>query len=431
MARHRPWFLLVAAATLAITLASACVTAPSPTAAPLKEEASQMEAPTSAPATATNPNMAMADTSTSMQTAPPPAVRAEPVAYLAEGQIALAKSDGTLVRLIAQGVWAGPPVWSPDRSRVAYAVVYPPEAKGTYVARADGSAAPVKIAPIAVLDSPPSWSPDGQRLALREKAGVGQGLWLVNTDGTGLTLLFGKDNISDMAWSPDGATVAFSLNPSPTSGGVYLMSPGGGEPQLVTPLLRAGALAWSPDGKHIAVRSEAAEGTRVLSKVKGTGRLNVITVASGEMVQVASGLSKGPWRPAWANPHTIAVVLEGGDNQALAVVTGTGEAMAVLVRGPEFRDVTWTSDGSALLASVTTPNGTFLVRVTLQGIGMDWSMDMDMTRNMKVERIEVLKNGAFQEWPAKLLEMSGGAIASPPEATGALRMARLVFDKWS
>jgi dipeptidyl aminopeptidase/acylaminoacyl peptidase len=223
------------------------------------------------------------------------------------------------------------------------------------------------------------------------------------------------------------------VNPSPKSGGVYLISAAGGEPTLLAPLLRAGSLAWSQDGQYIAVRSQTAEGSRVLSKVKGTGQLSVVTVATGEAVQVATGLAGGFWRPVWANPYTVAVILEGEAGQALAAVSRTGEAVSLLARGLEFKDLQWSRDGSALLASAVLPGGTLPLRVTLQDTGMDWTMAMDMTRQMKPDVVELLNDGAFQEWPRlqEWLLISSDAGSGATATSSGLRMARLAFDKYT
>ena len=416
----RPAALLLV--VLLLGMAVACTQAqPSPTVEPTTQApATQAMEPTSTPLPATNPE----------PTATPKPL--ESLAFLNDGHVVLASWGGTVRQAVGSGLWSGAPTWSPDRSRLAYVVVYPVEARGTYVWQTDGAAQPTRVAPYGLLANPPAWSPDGTRLAIRQKAGPEQGIWVVGADGTGLTRILGtKENVSDLAWSPDGATIAFSYNPSPSSGGVYVMNTSGDSPKLLSPLLRAGHLTWSPEGTHIAVRSMNAEGSRVVSKVKGTGTLHVIDVASGAITQVASGLSGDPWQPVWANPHTIAVVLEGEGGQALAVVSRDGGEIALLARGALIRDLAWTTDGAAILSSMATSEGRALFRVTLQDIGMTWAMDMNMTRNMQPDAVQVWRNGRFVAWEPE------GASALPPPSTptgvptSGVRIAQLLFDKYT
>jgi Tol biopolymer transport system component len=65
------------------------------------------------------------------------------------------------------------------------------------------------------------WSPDGSRIVFADTNGV---LWLISPDGTDLTELFVDDKVAHVrrsaitpTWSPDGTQVLFGLSPTPSA----------------------------------------------------------------------------------------------------------------------------------------------------------------------------------------------------------------------
>jgi WD40 repeat protein len=93
-------------------------------------------------------------------------------------QIWTTSPDGSNVRVLTQGDHDHMyPTWSPDGSQIAF------EYDHTHVAVMEAGGGPPRI--IADKGSYNlSWSPDGQRIVI---APSGEGLWLINADGSGLT----------------------------------------------------------------------------------------------------------------------------------------------------------------------------------------------------------------------------------------------------
>ena len=112
----------------------------------------------------------------------------------------------------------------------------------------------------------PQISPDGTRIAFTikttdtEKNRYNSHIWTVTTapDGTGLKqLTFGKESESSPRWSPDGKTLAFiSARDDKNKPQIFTIPIDGGEAERITDLPQGGidSLAWSPDGARIAFR---------------------------------------------------------------------------------------------------------------------------------------------------------------------------------
>lgn len=203
-----------------------------------------------------------------------------------EGQINMVPANGGAVTTLspddAGGPWFIHPSWGPNSDRVVY--IHADPAEGT-----NGSIVEVELANPGVetvLYTPvplgipngygpyrPQYSPDGTKIAFMLFGEVGsnpanEGLYVMNADGTGVTLLdsfspgYGFDG-SQFGWSPDGTLIAYR-NSDTTFTGFYVIEPDGtnkrqisiGEtlnsPDLGTSVIkRLSQRCWHPDGSHV------------------------------------------------------------------------------------------------------------------------------------------------------------------------------------
>jgi Tol biopolymer transport system component len=98
----------------------------------------------------------------------------------------------------------------------------------------------------------PTWSPDGTRVAfaMDDPGGSAYDLYIMNADSTDL-LHIGGGTVRSMTWSPDGTSIAYvdSLTTSddPTSAGVYVVAADGSGAHQILPGSWE-SVSWSPDG---------------------------------------------------------------------------------------------------------------------------------------------------------------------------------------
>lgn len=123
----------------------------------------------------------------------------------------------------------GPPVWSPDGSKIAFLSFTftctdasstadsgsaPAEGlTGIYLTNVDGTGL-CKLTSIAEDYkgmSTPTWSPNGTKIAFYDQGAI----YLINADGTGRKELIGNINhgTPQNVWSPDGERIAFVDTP--------------------------------------------------------------------------------------------------------------------------------------------------------------------------------------------------------------------------
>jgi len=156
--------------------------------------------------------------------------------------------------------------WSPDGSRLAFADGTGLGGVQLYLIDADGTRR-IQLTQFRVEELPtqPTWSPDGTSLAFSFNKGFGtpRSLDVINTDGSGLTVLLANvtQNPSgadlEPAWAPDGSRIAYVLFTGRYE--LWLMDPDGSHRTriFVSPnnccIMSWGGPSWSPDATRIAV----------------------------------------------------------------------------------------------------------------------------------------------------------------------------------
>jgi|GEM_PF-5439264 len=261
--------------------------------------------------------------------------------------------------------------WSPDGSRLAFQCTGTDSKPSICAINADRSNF-AALVPIFAEDGSMSslaWSPDGQRIAyVTTGSNLGGArtlpqLYIVNSDGTNRRNPFpggGFNPMGNLAWSPDGKKIAIVASGG-SSGDteVYVVDLEGNKATNVSQYVwRDEGFSWSPDGQWIAFLSNR-DGLWDIFKVRPNGteltrltnRLNVSSAGvwwspDGEHLAFIMNTSK-----PGELPGDLYLVRPDGTEQVRLTVHGR-------VRG----QVAWSPD-STLLAFVSPKDGQTDIRV--------------------------------------------------------------------
>lgn len=185
-----------------------------------------------------------------------------------------------------------------------------------------------------------AWSPDGARIAY-VKGPRPKALHVVGADGSGDTIVPGAtpDGWDGLAWSPDGRRIAFegmrTLNGGDTRTVYVINTDGTGlrdiDASLPGPEARAaGEPTWSPDGRRIAIGRYLR-----YSDFDEETTLWVITLATGEAQRITAG-DGGDRRPTWSpNGDQIAFLRFDGSSSDVFVVRPDGTGLRQITDTPE------------------------------------------------------------------------------------------------
>ncbi|MDE2765762.1 MAG: hypothetical protein OXI25_04940 [Chloroflexota bacterium] len=244
------------------------------------------------------------------------------------------------------------PVWSPDRTRIAYLSDREGNVEVYVTSSLTEPANPtssMRVTHTGVDESHVRWSPDGRRLLYVSPEGDGtpRVYWVDLANLRPNRLLFGPIGEQDPAWSPDGKWVAFSvLDEDGESMGIILRNPDGVNSVQVTHTADY-APAWSPDSKRLAF----------VSTRRGNQDVYVADVRDDGSISQQVNLTPNPaddWGPVWdpgsgrllffsnrAGPANIMAV--EADGSGLVPLTANDARQTAIAFGP---------DGMLVFASV-------------------------------------------------------------------------------
>jgi Tol biopolymer transport system component len=167
----------------------------------------------------------------------------------------------------------------------------------------------------------------------------GSGVYVMQPDGADVRPLWrGARLVRDVAWSPDGRRLAVSTSATasdPTAGGIWVMAADGSRAVRVSSVA-AGSLTWSPDGQRIAfawkddiwVMKPNGAGARHLKRTPRLPERNLDWASTGSIA-----FDIGGWIPT--------IFVTKADGSGLRQL----EPSPVLYRWNEWMEPDWSPDG--------------------------------------------------------------------------------------
>jgi Tol biopolymer transport system component len=277
----------------------------------------------------------------------------------------LVAPDGSEPRQLTDAVHVIWPVWSPDRSQIAFLAPDPEDPMGNvslYRIAVDGST-PERLVDGVSAHAPPAWSPDGTRIAYTSFAGYDPiyesgaiSVRLLDIETGEETDLTGAEYplAFNPSWSPEGTEIAFIVKhqglgerPQHAPGDVMIADlgqPGKEDFENVTngAVRDVWSVSWSPRGDELLLYSlfgqtwyePPSTSIRVLNRVTG-------------QIDELAGIEERPTMPIWSPDGTRFAFTS--KETSIVVADASGNQHELEADAALSGEITWSPDGQALL----------------------------------------------------------------------------------
>ena len=263
---------------------------------------------------------------------------AQRLAFIRNGDIWVANTDGTAARLVASHQPAGSVPsscvgvqWSPDGSRLATPLEADLRQAPTTreIGLLDEAGTAVATINVEVGQMAMAWSPDGKRLAVFVPGAAGMGVHVFDREGRlerDIALppqarpSKAEIPIPSVKWSPDGQALAISewCPCDSASGHTWVIDVDGSDAREIRGPGRGNVISvgWSPDGARMAIASvDQDSGELWVAGADGTSAQRIAT-AFNPIVDISGWSPDGSWI-AFEEGNVVDVVRADGSGEPI------------------------------------------------------------------------------------------------------------------
>lgn len=259
---------------------------------------------------------------------------------------------------------AKPPITGPV---VAFVATQPGSPKGIWVTDLTGKSRALLATDTSALQAP-AWSPDGASLAFTLVLPDHIEIDVMNADGSGRKrILNGQKNSRDPAWSPDGQRLAFASGPDGRDTILVMNRDGSNVSVLTSSQWDDGEPAWSPNGQLIAFTSLRDPPVNNVS----WRRLFLMNADGSNVQRVAPDRDLVAFSPSWS-PDGTQLAFEARPSSAgpsgiylYTLATGAVRQLTSTPYGDHHP--TWSPDGTRIVFSRASVAESHLFSVATDG----------------------------------------------------------------